>query len=192
MALRIRKPPQHKVDAPIVYIDPKDDAWKREEWECEIRDLLERNEEAGQEEEDASEHPMRKYFSGLGRYDLDAPGPVGGAMRTPRSYLDMTKSPTQFVLRRLNHQQYHEVLEVAQTQSTAKAELLACRYGIKSCNALDFDGASGGFLTSADMEKLDYAGGDLPDGTLDRMLAHRIGNAVFMASHTLSADEKKA
>jgi hypothetical protein len=92
------RPPQHNARAPIEYIRKGDPAWS-DAYNDELEAV-----------DDASEHPMVKYYMGETRYDLDAPGTVTAydeddeeqvATKTPRQYLREDAKPVIFRLKRL-------------------------------------------------------------------------------------------
>lgn len=88
MALR---PPQHRADALGQYIHPLDDAWD------ETRAF-------GGVFATSVDHPLRRYYAGRTRYDLNAEG--------VRGFLRPNASPTIFRLRRLTLAEYNQVADI--------------------------------------------------------------------------------
>ena len=108
-------PATHRIDAPIIYIHPLDDAWDRERIEAERETLrgalataLESSTDPKRRAAIACDmrHPVDVYYSGATRYDLDAPLKLWTSATekpqpvTARGYL---RGPaTEFTLRRLD------------------------------------------------------------------------------------------
>lgn len=167
--MKIRKPPRHRIDAPIVYIHPADEAWDTEAI-------------AKSEEEHGRECPWIRYHSGATRFD---------ATEVQRF---LTGSPTEFHLRRLSTLQLIEVQtmvdrEYGQACYTLRtAYLLALRYGLTAVKqgGMPFvDLTSPGNLSNSDVETL----AQISD--IGISLLRSIGEAVYLASQPLSEDEKK-
>src|SRR5688500_13001601 len=101
----LKRPPQHRVDATAVYVDPDDTAWDN----ARIKQECTWMRKAGLS---PSRHPVNVYHSGDSRYDLGAcyqtvvEAPVEDeqakiAMMPASAYLNAGAS--RFVLRRLTH-----------------------------------------------------------------------------------------
>jgi hypothetical protein len=139
----LKRPPQHRVDAPIVYIDQDDDAWDKARIEAEIGaaaraqkawlDERERAMEAGEEftlepPHDAPEgHPVRLYQNGSTRSDLNAPVRWGGEDRLVTEWI--TGQPTRFILRRLRWDAYMEC-QALHLHSPVRCYVRACQLGL--------------------------------------------------------------
>ena len=167
--MKFRLPPKHRVDAPIVFIHPADEAWDQ--------DAV-----AKSEEEHGKECPFLQYCTGETRCD-------------PSDAQHLLKGqPVEYHLSRLSALQLNEVQSLIErdiTQGgpmTRTGYLQAARYGLKE---LKQGGAelvalqSPGNLSMADIELLRDA---TPLG-ID--LIRQIGAAVYQASQPLREDEKK-
>ena len=119
MALR---PPQHAVDAPIVYVHHADDAWSFDQ----IGEEREKMTAAG---EDPDRHPVAVYHSGKSRYDLNASYAVCGEMRSAAMYLDEAKGPWRWKLKRLPFDDFYQVQSLI-GQSYELGAIKACRLGV--------------------------------------------------------------
>ena len=116
--------PTHDITAPIRYISVDDPAWtvddgdgdKQSRWVYEMADL---------EGDILEAHPMRKYYRGLTRYDLAAPGLVGDEERTPESYLSGT--PTTYKLRRLKVAEMTQCRDLPPAAQAMLAFRLCCK-----------------------------------------------------------------
>jgi hypothetical protein len=179
MALR---PPQHRIDAPIVFVHRSDSAWDRDRIEREKADMR-------KADLDPRDHPVDRYLGGFTRYHLDAQATVGGEVVTVRSYLDDTKQPTFWRLRRLTVHEWYEVhpqweRAVRAKESPTKAYVMAATLGVvKVENGPTLD-LTAGRLTAGDLEKLREIGEAIDD---DLIVA--IGEAVYQASMPLREDE---
>lgn len=172
MALR---PPQHRVDAPIVYIHPNDDAWDLDRVRAEQETM-----------DKPAEHPVAKYMGGFTRYDLNAKGMVGENEVCPADYIDEAKEPVKWHLKRLNAQQWYEVQPiweraVRRDETPWDAYLRCGKYGVSKVDGLKLDGPPGNL--TADDVKLLYK--------IDPELLKDVGEAVYSASLPLREDEKK-
>jgi hypothetical protein len=179
------RPPQHRADAPIVYIHPKDSAWDTDRYEAEVEQMK----EAG---ENPADHPLGQYLGGHTRYDLDAPSKVLGAETSARAYLKPDSAPTKFYLRRLSPADYYELrgtweIELQrQTMRPRQSYYKAAINGLdKIENGPELEGGNGRRLTTKDVSALYDSCEGLEDLLLD------IGEAVFVASMPLSVAEKK-
>lgn len=169
--MKFQKPPQHRVDTPIVFIHPADEAWDQ--------DAV-----AKSGEEKGDECPFTVYQSGRTRFDLQANG----------AQALLTGKPVEYHLRRLSALELNEVsglMERAALQSfpiARAAYLQAARYGL---TAVKCDGNElieldrPGNLSVADVDTLADC---TPLGV--ELLIH-IGQASYVASIPLRDDEKK-
>lgn len=182
----LKRPPEHRADAPITYVHPADTAWDRERIKREQEEMRQRG-------EDPTTHPYARYQGGFTRYDLDAQCTLGDTTVTVRDYLDATKAPTLWHLRRLGFQEWYVVQplwerDVRKGERPIAAYLQACTLGIKSVeNGPQLEGPPDR-LTLGDLEKLYDLSRSCPE-LAD--LIHEIGEAVYQASMPLSDDEKK-
>lgn len=180
--MAMKRPPQHRADAKIVYVHPADESWDEER-------ILREQEEMREREEKPGDHPVARYLGGWTRYDLDAVATLNGETVSARQYLDPSKPATEWHLRRLRVDERYEIDSLLEQDIRAgsmkprKAYLRACVLGLKKVeNGPELEGA-GRRLTANDLEKLQDLHPDLP---LD------IGEAVYTASLPLRDDEKKA
>lgn len=173
-------PPQHRADAPIVFVHHDDSAWDMERVRAEQAEIRDTN-------GDPTQHPVARYLGGYTRYDLDAPGQVLGRPTTAREYIDENKQPTRWTLRRLSWREWYEVQPLFERAAIAKerpraAYATACQMGVVKVEAgptLEF---VGGRLTNSDMQRL-YE--------IDQELPYDLGAAVYAASLPLSESEGK-
>lgn len=182
----LKRPPQHRVDAPIVFVHPVDPAWDRERVAAEQAEMR----TAG---EDPKNHPYARYHGGWTRYDLDAPATVLGRVTTAREYLDEAQQPTMWYLRRLSGAQWNEIHPLWQKATRASepatsAFLRACMIGIvKVENGPSLD-MPGGRLSAEDFEQL-HRLGHAQDPPIE--LPMDLGEAVYQASMPLTESEGK-
>src|SRR5688572_21022831 len=113
-----KRPPKHRIDSPIVYIPPGDDAWDLATIEAERKAMM----EAG---EKPDLHPVTVYYSGETRFDLSAPAKVLGDDRCPAQYLLDGKKPERFKLRRLSYEQFQEVQQYMLREEWVRGQGLA-------------------------------------------------------------------
>src|SRR5689334_11416959 len=100
--MAFKRPPQHRVDAPIMFVHPTDTAWDYPR----IKAEQEKMRESGA---DPLMHPVARYHGGWTRYDLDAQATLFGEVVRPRDYLDESKQPVMWKLRRLTQPQWYEI-----------------------------------------------------------------------------------
>lgn len=177
MALR---PPQHRIDAIATFVHPTDTAWDRDRIETERAAMK----ELGLAEKD---HPVSKYIGGWTRYDIDAAQTLMGQVVTIRDYLDDSKQPTLWKLRRLTAEEWYEIQpkyerDVRRGDRPWAAYIHAGRIGIKSVENGPALEMSGGRLTPSDVQKLDE---------ISHELLYAIGEAVYAASLDLREDERR-
>ncbi len=173
----LKKPPRHRIDAPITFVHPADEAWDQDKV-------------TKSQEEHGEDCPFLRYCKGETRFDLSATMEHG---RVDEFFL-AEASPIEFRLMRLGVLEYNDVQstkerELLQGKPIARAAfLMACRFGLKSVEQdgrkiVDLDSPED--LSVADLQKLadlTSVGSDLPI---------LIGQAVYLASQPLRDDEKK-
>lgn len=165
------RPPQHRIDAPIVFVHHIDDAWDRSKIDRDctvitgdgVKVLPELN-------------PLAQYRGGFTRYDLNA---------SVQEYLRASATPTRFVLRRLAWDEYQACRQQIDSGRRRDAYAYACQTGLTKIEAGAFD-LEGKSPTWQEMQKLH----DMSPLGVD--LVHDIGQAVFQASLPMSEAEKKA
>ena len=113
------RPPQHRADAPLLYIPPGDH-WDTNRVIAEL-DRMPANER--------ETHPYTQYRSGVTRFDLDAPG---GGGTTPRDYLKPEAAPPTWRLRRLPIREVATCLDLSDHES----KMLAFRLGAKGLDPM--------------------------------------------------------
>lgn len=165
------RPPQHRADAPIVFIHPSDDAWDHDRVKVDLADAV--------------DHPLQLYWGGHTRYDL-----------TPdvMAYLKPDGKPTKFYLRRLKWDEWLECKAsweraiLNRESRPTSAYTHACRIGlVKIENGFEVsDRDASGAVSYRDMQKLQDLSGPGNEIILD------VGQAVYQASMPLTEAEKKA
>ncbi len=169
--MRLIKPPTHRVDAPIVFVHPADEAWDA--------DKVEKS-----EEEQGDNCPFAVYSSGQTRFDLSANGVQAL----------LSGSPVEWHLRRLGALELNEInglmeRETVQGFPIARAAYLqAARYGLASVKQDGQDVvelARPGNLSAKDVDAL----AELTSLGVELLL--HVGRAVYLASQPLRDDEKK-
>jgi hypothetical protein len=205
MALR---PPQHRVDAPGVYIVEADEAWDREKIDADKAMVKERLEVWARQVEEArkeklpeppkpptmEDHPITRYQSGETRYDLNAPLQWDGEEVPVTRYLNGVP-PTRFHLRRLPIDVYARCEEFV-LQASGKRQkgeevdatplwLDCVRHGISHVDGEDFGfELRSGKVTDAALQTLI----DMGAGT---WLIRELGLAVWRFAQPLTPQEKK-
>lgn len=185
--MALKRPPQHRVDAKIVYVHPRDEAWNDEKVAEEVLEHFPDGSEY-------LEHPFYKYTSGAGRYDLDAEYTVGAEIRRPRDYFRDGVKPTKWYLRRLDWQDWYEIQSELSAHGRANKEpypvyMRALQVGLERVEDGPKLEGPPDRLTRSDLDKL-YAmrfhdGDQIVDPAID------IGRAVIVASVPLRDDEGK-
>lgn len=180
--MALKRPPQHRVDAEPIYVDPSDDAWDSARIEADRKAMEERG-------EDPDEHPVWLYLTGRTRYDLDAALKYGNGMAKASDWLDL-KRAVLFTLRRLEPRDFARIHARKEASAASgvpdhEVSLDACRVGLVKCEGPGVPKLIGrGELTDTDVRALvDLGGHSLP---------WRIGDAAYFASIPLTDDEKKA
>ena len=172
-----KRPPQHRADAPGVFIPRTDESFDRDRYDAEIRKMREAK-------LPIADHPIERYYSGRTRYDLDASDLLFGQEVTARGYFSR-EAPEMFVLRRLGRAEFHRVMHLAEAGQVVEGQLLACRYGVAAVenSTVRLQGAESGLLTHEDMQSLFEA---------EQTLCSALGFAVFRFGQQLTPAEKKA
>ena len=163
------RPPQHRADAPIVFIHPADEAWDQDR--------------INQDCKDKPDHPVQQYFGGHTRYDL-----------TPQviEYLKPDSQPTKFYLRRLDWEKWGvcrskwETSIVRGEPRQRDAYVYACTWGLERVEGIELNIDPLRGLQWQDKQKLYELSTD------DIELLYDVGLAVYQASLPLSEAEKKA
>lgn len=176
----LKRPPQHRIDAPILYVHQSDEAWDHDRIVAEQGEMASRG-------EDPHQHPVARYLGGFTRYDLDAAATFAGKVTTPREYLDESKQPTYWKLRRLTWDQWYEVLPlwekaVRDNERPIKAYLRACVMGVERAENGPALEPVAGRLTADDISRL-FA--------IDAELPLVLGEAVYTASMPMTETEGK-
>lgn len=185
--MALKRPPQHRADAKIVYIHPQDEAWDRDTIEAEAK----RMKEVG---ESPTQHPWSLYTGGHNRYDLDAEYTVLGEVKRARDYLDESKSPTLWHLKRLSWNEWYDVdaqwqAEIKRGRPPHTAFLKALQVGLESVeNGPELQGPPNK-LTLDDIEALHGLRVEIDGVIVDPALD--IGEAIYTASMPLTEVEKK-
>lgn len=178
----IKRPPQHRVDAPIVYVHPSDEAWDHARVAKEQAAMA-----AADPPQDPLQHPFARYHGGWTRYDLDAQATVLGAVVTVRDYLDESKQPTMWTLRRLGWEDWYAIQPAVEKAVRAGERpmlpyLKACIAGVAKVENGPTLTRPGGRLSSDDVSKIYDVSQELP---------YDLGGAVYQASLPLTEPEGK-
>lgn len=180
----LKRPPQHRVDAPIVYIHPSDSAWQTDRVAAEQAAMKARGEEPKM-------HPVARYQGGWTRYDLDAQFTLEGKVVTARDYLDEAQQPTMWRLHRLNVAQWYEIHPLwekaaSNGEQPYAAFVRAAMIGVEKVENGPTLELPGGRLSPTDMQTLHEIG---QASGVD--LVFDLGKAVYTASMPLSESEGK-
>lgn len=176
MARKI-KPPQHRADAPGIFIPRGDSSFDQDRYDREIAQL----EAEGGSRKD---HPIERYYSGATRYDLSAQELLFGQTTTAGSYFRAEDNPEKWILRRLDWDQWHRAMGLIEQGAFGQAQLLAARFGVKGVenSSIRLEGAEAGCLTHADMQRIFDTDATLPTA---------LGFACWKYSRPLDESEKK-
>ena len=172
-------PPRHRIDAQPVYIDSDDSAWDHE------RIANEKAEDKAHQQEGQAldRHPFDVYQSGDTRYDLGAQIPYRGSFVKVTQYVDLAVA-WQFVGKRMRHETVY-ACDAAIDRNKALGFALACKLAL-----VRIEGPGAPAVDRAD-------DACTPD-TIERLfqvrawLPAKVGEALYVASIPLRADEKKA
>lgn len=119
--MAIKRPPEHRADAPPLLIHADDDAWDHERIERERKALAKEHKEAKRPGSPPL-HPWDAYIKGHTRFDLDARATIGGTTVSMREYLREGVKPTVFHLRRVSGRRWTQsVTRVQSSVLTAAA-----------------------------------------------------------------------
>ncbi len=136
MAIKNLRPPHYAADKPGHYVYRGDDSVDRERIDRELAEMgsaaearLKADPEADISDLFPAKHPLEMWWTGVGRYDLDAVGYFMGKPVTIRDYFSKGK-PTIFELRRLSAEQYHTCQAMRRRGDFELASLKACRLGL--------------------------------------------------------------
>lgn len=173
----IRRPPEHRADADMLFIPEIDDAWDHD-----------RIAAARKATPKGDQCAVDRYFEGLTRFDLDAPHTAGGQVEYARDYLRPDATPTVFKLRRVKGSERERARRAfSDPLKVEDAFWRLCRLGVVSvADGLDnpeewpMDGTV--MLTDGDVQRIYDARGEL---------VQTVALAVVHSSAPLSEDEGK-
>lgn len=160
-------PPIHRIDAPIVFVSPDDDAWDEERYKQETSEMA---------DGDVAGHPLYRYVAGQTRYDI---GPV-------REYLREDKRPTRFHLRRLTRLDWGRCRDLMAEGRHTEAAFLAAQRGLQRV-----DGVGGLEHLDSGSRPFSEADMDVIEGKIGRLMLVKVGQAVIAASADLTDAEGK-
>lgn len=181
--MALKRPPTHRIDAPIQFVHPSDTAWDEPR-------VLAEQQRMREAELDPTRHPVARYRGGWTRYDLGAEATLFGDVVSIRDYLDDSKQPTIWTLRRLTVSEWYEVHPIWQRETRAgmppyAAYLRCATIGIRKVENGPTLELTGGRLSASDLDKLHRLG---QGGEFD--LIFDLGEAVYQASMPLREEEK--
>lgn len=175
-------PPTHDITAPIEYISANDPAWATGPdgetlWVTEIGPL---------EGEELEDHPLRKYYSGRTRFDLDAPGKVtiGDEVveKSPRDYLDPAKTPVIYQGQRMKVSENTRCRDLPPAQRDELSFRFACKV-ITGVEGLSYNPPKKGPAQDVHLEEVaNYLGVEV---------IYEVGKAFLRASSGPAYAEKK-
>lgn len=189
--MAINHPPRHRIDAPPIYIWEKDQSWKHDEIkaeEAEVKQINAERERAALEADAETwehlrwaDHPVLQYRSGRTRFDLTAPLMWRGKQCSAMDWIDESKSPVKFILRRLSWEEWYLLTSIMSDQRQCA---MACQMGLVRVEgdkalAVDEDRKQ---RSTEEMQRLFQVHPELPV---------LIGGAVIKASQPLDDREKK-
>lgn len=164
MAIKNLRPPHYAADKPGHYVYRGDDSIDRERVERELAEMGAAAEARLKDDPNADVtdllphmHPLERWFTGVGRFDMDAIDYLQGKPVTIRSYFSKGK-PVIFVLKRLSAEQYHSCMALRRRGDFELAHVKACRLGLS--NIID-----GGIKLQLDRD------GEVSDATIDALMA---------------------
>lgn len=178
------RPPHYAADKPGAYITRTDEALDKDRLERELAEIkaaiVAANPDAteGEIDDAQAQHPLRRYWRGEHRFDLDAIDYHQGKPVKIRDYFNQAE-PVIFTIRRLRAPEEMYQLEAVQLFTARCA--LACRMGVEGCSAVKLTRESGK-LDDASMRALYDA---------DETLPIALGLAVMDYNRPLSDAEKK-
>lgn len=182
--MAIKRPPQHRIDAPIIYIHDSDTAWDNDRVTAEQKQLREKD-------LDPRMHPVARYQGGFTRYDLGAETSLLGQSVTVADYLDESKQPTKWTLRRLTVGEWYEIHPGWRRahQSGERPYAAFIRSAIVGITKVENGPQlelTHGRLTDNDLAKLHELG-----QSIDVDLIYDLGQAVYQASMPLTEVERR-
>lgn len=178
------RPPHYAADKPGSYITITDESLDKARLERELDEIkaavLAANPDATEAEIEEARglHPLRRYWRGEHRFDLDAVDYYQGAPVKIRDYFNQAE-PVIFTLRRLRKPE--EMYQLDAVQLFAARCALACRMGVVACSAVPLK-VDAGRLDDASMAALYDA---------DETLPLALGLAVMDYNRPLSESEGK-
>lgn len=174
------RPPQHRADAPIVFVHPKDPAWKNDEIEKDLKAWK----ESGQA---VSAHPVVRYRAGHTRYDISL----------VQQYLG--EQPTKFYFKRIGVVEWQDIEALKESQEfhgskPRKAFLTAMVQSLtKIENGPELIGDKNGRGVSLeDVERIGALNFYDEDENEVVDVLYDVARAAYVASMPLSVAEKKA
>jgi len=128
-------PLTHRINHIPVYVPAADDAWDQERIDREkgwIDGTVDIPEGQVVPWEDLEDHPIERYHSGNSRFDLS----------TVSDYLDLSKQPLKFVLRKLPLKQWDEMHGLQErggygTYGGAQGRLYAVKHGLDAIEGIE-------------------------------------------------------
>lgn len=173
-------PPQHRIDAPIVWIHRDDSAWDADRIEADLEKMRAEN-------LDPADHPVLRYHGGWTRYDIDARATLFGETVSARDYLDESKAPTRWHLRRLTSAEWYDVAPLWERAARTGERPIAAYYkcatiGVRKVEAGPALELTGGVMTPRDREAVHAIG---------TSFMFELGSAVYAASMELREDERR-
>lgn len=171
--MRQRFAPSHDLLAKARFIPADDGAWDMARIDAECAKL---------EKKAVSDHPFWRYIFGTTRFDLDADG--------VRDYLDASKAPETWVLRRLKWEDREQIAHLERMGRHESAMRTAFLRGVDSLE--NAEGPAGRALidTLRKYPRDDQAVIEAVENYAAAVIVE-IGGAVMLVSQDLSSEEKK-
>ena len=169
-------PPEHPVDETEVdFVPGVDPAWDVERYRAEVAQM-----------EDPDDHPVRRFLGGVARCSVEAEHTfrVGESIRTAAAadYLDRSKSPVTWRLRRLDELDYfRRIAPMLRRGEIELAQEEAVRLGLVSSTGADLDCNKKGTAPTDDDIRACIREGIIGE----------LGWAIIGMSRPLTAAEKK-
>lgn len=163
-----------RIDVKGAYIPAMDEAWDWDKHEKEEK----KNSKKKKKSQDFDDLlPMDKYFAGMTRYDISAPG--------LKDYLDLKKNPAIFRFRRLKFNEHETLKSKEDLGDSREAQRMALMFALEGIDNVDIklDGLGTKIL---DIDQVE----DLAD-VIGRETIWEIGRAIIRASGDLRDWEKK-
>lgn len=163
MGIAKLKPPHHAADKPGHYVYRGDDSIDTERVDRELAEMGAEAERRLAEDPDADvtdllphAHPLEAWFTGVGRYDMDAVGYLLGKPVRIGDYFSKGK-PAVFVLRRLRPEDYTACMAMRRRGDHELASLRACRLGLAD-------------ILDAPIKLVRSADGEVSDATIEALM----------------------